>query len=167
MINEAIPFSVLRVISENGEQLGEIGLKDALMHAYNASLDLVLVSDNPANPVAKIMDYGRYCFEQKKHKKEAKKNQKVQEVKEVQLKLTTDEHDLNFKRKNVCRFLTDGNKVKVDIRFRGREMTYVNQGVEVMQKFAAECLEYGDIDREPKMEGRNMVMYLVPKKTKN
>lgn len=166
LVNEAIVYPKLRVVTQDGEQLGELPLEVALDHAHNSNLDLVLVADNPTNPVAKIMDYGKYLFEQKKHKKEAKKNQKVQEVKEVQLKLTTDEHDLSFKRKNACKWLEDGNKVKVAIRFRGREMTYVDQGLEVMRKFAESCEELAVIEKAPKLEGRNMLMFLAPKKSK-
>ncbi|KXB40182.1 translation initiation factor IF-3 [Amygdalobacter nucleatus] len=165
-VNESIVYQKLRVISQNGEQLGDMTLQAALNEAHSANLDLVLVADNPANPVAKIMDYGKYLFEQKKHKKEAKKNQKVQELKEVQLKLTTDEHDLSFKRKNTCKWLEDGNKVKVAIRFRGREMTYVDQGLEVMRKFAESCQDLAVIEKAPKLEGRNMLMFLAPKKAK-
>ena len=166
LVNEAITYHKLRVIGQDGEQLGELSLSSALAKAEEADLDLVLVADNPTNPVAKIMDFGKYLFEQKKYKKEAKKNQKVQELKEVQLKLTTDEHDLSFKRRNACKWLDDGNKVKVAIRFRGREMTYIDQGIEVMRKFSESCADSCVIEKAPKLEGRNMYMFLAPKKTK-
>ncbi len=134
----------------------------ALEEALAANLDLVLIADQKDNPVCKIMDYGKYAFEQSKRAREAKKNQKVTQVKEVQIKLTTEEHDFNVKVKNARRFLSKEDRVKVVIRFRGREMNYQNQGVDVMQEFAEAVSDLGKIDRPPRMEGRNMVMYLAP-----
>lgn len=146
--------------------VGVVPLSVAKERAQDANLDLVLISPNPDNPVTRIMDYGRYVFEQAKREKEAKKNQKTTSVKEVQLKLTTAEHDLGYKTKNAVRFLEDGDRVKVVIRFRGREMAYQNHGFEVMKKFAEGCGEIAEVDRAPRVEGRNMVMYLAPKKDK-
>ena len=134
------------------------------MQAEASGLDLVLISPNADNPVCRIMDYGKYQYEQSKREREAKRNQKVTNVKEVQLKLTTEEHDLAYKSRNACRFLQAGDRVKVVIRFRGREMAYTNQGYDVMEDFASTCDEYGMIDRPPRVEGRNMVMFLAPRK---
>lgn len=144
--------------------LGIVSIDDAMDHARAAKLDLVLISPNADNPVARIMDYGRYAFEQSKKEREAKRNQKTTSVKEVQLKLTTDVHDIAYKAKNAQRFLEDGDRVKVVIRFRGREMAYQSRGIEVMEKFAEGFTDIADIDRAPRVEGRNMIMYLAPKK---
>lgn len=144
--------------------VGVVPLETALSKANAANLDLVLISPNPANPVARIMDYGKYKFEQSKRERELRKKQKTVEVKEVVLKLTTEEHDLNFKTKNACRFLQDGSKVKVTIRFRGREMAFTNQAYPVLEDFAKRCSEYGETDRSPRMEGRTMSMFLSPLK---
>jgi translation initiation factor IF-3 len=110
------------------------------------------------------MDYGKFNFEQAKREKEARKNQKVTEIKEIGMKLTAEDHDLNVKTKNACKFLLDGDRVKVLIKFRGREMAYQSQGYALMDKFAQICAESGQIEKAPKVEGRNMVMYLCPKK---
>ncbi|HPE38733.1 MAG TPA: translation initiation factor IF-3 [Bacillota bacterium] len=163
-INEEIRFKEVRLIESNGEMVGIVPIEEARKRALNQDLDLVLIANNPENPVCKIMDYGKYLFEQAKREKEAKKNQKVVETKEVGLKLTTEDHDLNVKTKNACRFLSDGDRVKVLVKFRGREMAYQNKGFAVMEKFAQACAEFGQIDKPPKIEGRNMVMYLAPKK---
>lgn len=144
--------------------VGIVDRNDALQRAEQAGLDLVLIAANPDNPVCKIMDYGKYQFEQNKREKEAKKNQKQVEVKEVGLKLRTEEHDLGFKLKNVEKFLGEGNRVKISIRFRGREMAYQNQGYEVMDKVFKKLEHIAQIDRAPKVEGRLMVMFLAPKK---
>lgn len=130
--------------------------------AYQQGLDLVLVADNPQNPVARIMDYSKFQFEQSKREREARKNQKKINVKEVQIKLTTEEHDFNVKVRNAHRFLKNEDRVKVVIRFRGREMAYQNQGYAVMEEFAQACEGIGKVDRAPMMEGRHMVMYLAP-----
>lgn len=166
MINEKIRFKEIRLIDENGEMVGIVPTAVALDRAANAGLDLVLISAVPTNPVAKIMDYGRYAFEQSKREKEARKKQKVVEVKEVGLKLTTEEHDLNVKLRNVRKFLTAGNRVKVSIRFRGREMAYTSRGYDVMNDFAGRLTDLAEVDRKPKVEGRNMNMYLSPLKEK-
>jgi translation initiation factor IF-3 len=110
------------------------------------------------------MDYGKYMFELAKKEREAKKNQKTTGVKEVGFRLTTEEHDLGYKTKNACRFLQEGDRVKVVVKFRGREMAYTSRGYAVMKKFAEACAEFGLVDRDPKVEGRNMVMYLAPRK---
>lgn len=142
-----------------------IGIKntdEAIQIAESQNMDLVLMSDNPDNPVARIMDYGKYQFEQSKKAREAKRNQKKINIKEVQLKLTTEEHDFNVRVRNAHRFLENEDRVKVVIRFRGREMSYQDQGYEVMEEFAQAVEGLGKIDRKPLMEGRHMVMYLAP-----
>ena len=146
--------------------VGVVPIEHALDQAEARKMDLVLMSNNPKNPVAKIMDYGKFAFEQSKREREAKKKQKTTSVKEVQLKLTTEEHDLQVKVRNAVRFLKNGDRVKVVIRFRGREMAYTNQGYEVMDNFANEVGEIGEIDRKPRMEGRHMVMFMAPAKEK-
>lgn len=152
----------VRLIDENGEQLGIVSTEDALNRAYSRNLDLVLMSNTPSNPVAKIMDYGKFTYEQSKREREARKNQQTTSVKEVQIKLTTEEHDTNVKVRNAIRFLENGDKVKVVIRFRGREMAFQNQGYEVMQDFIERVGEIGQVDKAPGMEGRQMVMFLSP-----
>ena len=165
MINEDIKFSEVRLIDAEGQMQGVVSIKDALAAADEADLDLVCISPNPENPVCRIMDYGKFLFEQGKRDKEAKKKQKETETKEIGIKLTTDVHDIDVKKKAVIKFLNEGDRVKINIRFRGREMAYQQQGYAVMDKFAEGIAEYGQIDKRPKIEGRNMVMYIVPKKS--
>ncbi|MBN1891550.1 MAG: translation initiation factor IF-3 [Clostridiales bacterium] len=164
LTNDAIRYREVRLIESDGDMIGVVSIDEAKKRAEDQNLDLVLIANNPENPVCKIMDYGKFLFEKSKKEKEARKNQKVTEVKEVGMKLTTEEHDLNVKVKNACRFLKDGDRVKVLVKYRGREMAYQYQGYAVMEKFAKACEELGQIDRPPKIEGRNMVMYLAPKK---
>ena len=166
MINDDIKFSKVRLIDADGQMVGIVPIEQALKSAEDADLDLVCISPNPDNPVCKVMDYGKFLFEQSKREKEAKKKQKETELKEVGMKLTTDSHDIEVKQKMVIKFLNNGDRVKINIRFRGREMAYQQQGYAVMEKFAEGISEYGQIDKQPKIEGRNMVMYLVPKKNK-
>ena len=166
MINEAIKFASVRLIDADGEMVGVVPIEDARQKAEEAGLDLVCISPNPDNPVCRVMDYNKFIFEKKKREKDAKKNQKETELKEIGLKLNTDVHDIEVKRKAVVKFLSNGNRVKVNIRFRGREMAFQNKGFEVMEKFAEGVSEYGSVDRPPKIEGRNMVMYLSPAKKK-
>lgn len=124
---------------------------------------MVLINANPSNPVARIMDYGKYQYEQSKREKEARKKQKSIDVKEVQLKVVTEEHDFNTKIRHAIRFLESGDRVKVAIRFRGREMAHQDQGYDMMKKVADAVVDYGVVDKAAKMEGRNMTMYLMPK----
>ena len=166
MINEAIKFANVRLIDAEGEMIGVVPIEEARQKAEDAGLDLVCISPNPDNPVCRVMDYNKFMFEKKKREKDAKKNQKETELKEIGLKLTTDVHDIEVKRKAVIKFLSNGNRVKVNIRFRGREMAFQNKGFDVMTKFAEGVSEYGTVDRPPKIEGRNMVMYLTPVKKK-
>ena len=162
-INEAIRDKEVRLINENGEMIGIVPIKDAQAMASQKELDLVKIAPQASPPVCKIMDYGKHLFDQAKKDKEARKNQKMVEVKEVRLSPTIDEHDFGFKMKNASKFLKDGNKVKVSVRFRGREMNYTQQGEKVLLKFAEGLDEFGSADRRPKLEGKTMTMILSPK----
>ncbi len=162
-INEGIKFKEVRVISSDGSQLGIVSIDKALQEAFAKDLDLVCISPNAQPPVCKIMDYGKYRFEQAKREKEAKKNQKTFEVKEIRLGLSIDVHDFETKGKQAIKFLNAGNKVKVSIRFRGREMGHPEIGLENMNRFAEFCSEYASVEKAAKMEGRNMLMFLAPK----
>ena len=165
-INENIKFKEVRTISSDGSQLGIIPVAKALEAAYAEDLDLVCISPNAQPPVCKIMDYGKYRFEQAKREKEAKKNQKVMEVKEVRLGLSIDVHDFETKGRHAIRFLQEGNKVKVSIRFRGRELGHPEIGLDTMNRFAEFCADSCTVEKAAKMEGRNMIMFLAPKSTK-
>ena len=166
LINDSIKFAQVRLIDADGTMIGVVSIEEARKRAEEAELDLVCISPNPENPVCRIMDYKKFLFEKGKKEKEAKKKQKETELKEIGLKLTTDVHDIEVKRKAVIKFLSNGDRVKVNIRFRGREMAFQNKGFEVMNNFADSVTEYGSVDRPPKIEGRNMVMYLSPAKKK-
>lgn len=166
-INEAIKFKEVRVIDSDGSQLGILPIAKALEKAYAKDLDLVCMSPNADPPVCKIIDYGKYRFEQMKREKEAKKNQKVIEIKEIRIiGLGIDTHDFETKVNHAIRFLKDGNKVKVAIRFRGRELGHTEIGLELMEKFAEYCADYCTVEKAAKMEGRNMLMFLAPKSGK-
>ena len=140
--------------------------KDALALAEKSNLDLVKISPNAVPPVCKIMDYGKFKFEQAKREKEAKKKQKVMDIKEVRLSLNIDTGDFNTKVNHALRFLKDGDKVKVSIRFRGREMAHTEYGITIMQRFAEACSDTGSVEKPAKLEGRQMLMFLVPKASK-
>jgi len=163
-INEEIRFPQVRLVDEEGTMIGVVPIEDARRRANESGLDLVLISPSPDNPVCKIMDYGKFIFEQEKKKREARKNQKTVNIKEVQLKLTTEEHDFDVKVRNARRFLEAGDKVKVVIRFRGREMAHTDQGYGVMESFAEAVADLGSVERPAKAEGRNMIMFLTPLK---
>ncbi len=165
-INEEIRDKEVRVITDDGEQLGIMSAKQALDAAVYRNLDLVKIAPQAQPPVCKIMDYGKYRFEQQKREKEAKKNQKIIEIKEVQLSLNIDTHDFETKANHARRFLQAGNKVKVSIRFRGREMAHPERGIEIMQRFADMCAELCTVEKEAKLEGRNMLMFLAAKPAK-
>ena len=154
------------MISAEGSQLGVLAIAKALDAAYEAELDLVCISPNAEPPVCKIMDYGKYRFDQAKREKDAKKNQKVMEVKEIRLGLSIDVHDFETKGKHAIKFLQSGNKVKVSIRFRGRELGHPELGLDTMNRFAEFCSEYASVEKAAKMEGRNMLMFLSPKSGK-
>ena len=151
------------MISDEGEQLGIMSPAEALKIAEEKELDLVKISPAAKPPVCKIMDYGKFRFEQAKREKEAKKNQRVMEVKEIRMSPGIGENDLNTKLKSAMKFLADGDRVKVSIRFRGREMAHTNIGEEILRDFAARCSEVANLDKEPKLEGRNMSLFLSPK----
>ncbi len=165
-INEEIRDKEVRVISADGEQIGVMSAKDAIALAEKANLDLVKIAPNAVPPVCKIMDYGKFKFEQAKREKEAKKKQKVMDIKEVRLSLNIDTGDFNTKVNHALRFLKDGDKVKVSIRFRGREMAHTEYGTTIMQRFAEACSETGSVEKAAKLEGRQMLMFLVPKASK-
>ena len=165
-INDEIRAAEVRVIDETGEMRGVMSLDDALALAEAADLDLVNVSPNAEPPVCKILDYGKYRYEQQKKEKMAKKNQHVTEIKEIRLSPSIEDHDVDVKAKTAIKFLQDGDKLKVSLRFRGRERDYTQLGYEVMQKFAEIVSDYGVIEKEPKMEGRRMNMFMGPKKDK-
>ena len=165
-INEEIRDKEVRVITDDGEQLGVMSAADALKAASYRSLDLVKIAPQAVPPVCKIMDYGKYRFDQQKREKEAKKNQKVIEIKEIQLTLNIDTHDIETKVNHAIRFLKAGNKVKVSLRFRGREMVHPERGLEIMQSFADSCAEYGTVEKAAKLENRTMLMFLAAKTAK-
>ena len=162
-INEEIIDKELRVIGDDGEQLGIMSAEEALKIAEEKELDLVKISPMAKPPVCKIMDYGKYRFEQAKREKEAKKNQRVMEVKEIRMSPSIGENDLQTKLKAALKFLADGDRVKVSIRFRGREMAHTNIGEQILRDFADKCSELANLDKQPKLEGRNMSMFLSPK----
>lgn len=162
-INEEIIDKELRVISDDGEQLGIMSAEEALKIAEEKELDLVKISPMAKPPVCKIMDYGKFRFEQAKREKEAKKNQRVMDVKEIRMSPSIGENDLQTKLKAALKFLADGDRVKVSIRFRGREMAHTNIGEQILRDFADKCSELANLDKQPKLEGRNMSMFLSPK----
>ena len=164
LINDKITAEEVRVISENGEQLGVMSLSAALDKASGNGLDLVCMNPSAVPAVCKIMNYGKYKFDMLKKEKEAKKNQKVTELKEIQLSMTIDTHDLEVKAKHGNRFLSEGNKVKVVLRMRGRQQAYANMAVDVCKKFAEMLAENGAVDKEPEIVGRNIIMIVNPKK---
>jgi translation initiation factor IF-3 len=162
-LNEEIQDKELRVIGPDGAQLGIMSSKAALDLAAEQELDLVKISPTANPPVCKIMDYGKFRFDQMKKEKESRKNQRVVEVKEIRMSPNIDTNDLNTKMKNAIKFLSDGNRVKVSVRFRGREMTHTNLGEELLNQFAEGCSEVANLEKNPKMEGRFMFMFLSPK----
>lgn len=164
-MNGEIRDREIRVISETGEMLGVMSPREAMRLAEEADLDLVKISSNAVPPVCKIMDYGKFKFEQAKKEKENRRNQKVVEIKEVQLSMTIDVGDLNVKAKQATKFLGEGNKVKVSIRLRGRQMAHANLGRDVMNNFFEGLKEIAVIEKPINMEGRNIIMILAPKKS--
>ncbi len=166
LINEEIRDKEIRVIGPEGEQLGIMSVKEALKIAAEKELDLCKIAPQAQPPVCRIMNYGKYRFEQAKREKEAKKNQKVIDVKEIRLSLNIDTNDFNTKVNHAVKFLKAGNKVKVALRFRGREMAHAELGKESVMRFADACSEFGVIAKEPKLEGRSMVVILSAKSSK-
>ena len=162
LINDQIRFKEVQVIDDEGNKLDKMSISDAMNLAMDKNLDLVLVSSNPNNPVCKLMNYGKYKFEQAKREKESKKKQKTFELKELRVTPNIEEHDFNFKVKNAKKFLADGNKVKITVRFRGRELNYVKLGEQVLNKFAEELSEESTLEKKPLLEGKNMFIILAP-----
>lgn len=166
MINEEIRDREVRLIDENGEQLGVMPTQKALELAEERGLDLAKIQPTAKPPVCKLMDYDKYRYEQSKRERENRKNQRVVAIKEVQLSATIEENDVLTKAKMATRFLEDGDKVKVSIRFRGRQITHSEIGMKVMQDFAQRCAEVSSVERRPMMDGRHMIMILAPKAAK-
>lgn len=166
MINEEIRDREVRVVGQDGAQLGIMPTRQALELAEEKQLDLVKIAPTARPPVCKLMDYGKYRFEQSKKEREIRKNQKVIEIKEVRLSATIEDHDVDVKYKAAVKFLQSGNKVKVTIRFRGRQITHSEIGREVMDDFAEKIKEFGIIERRPLIEGRNMTMIIAPREEK-
>lgn len=163
-MNEEIKEKELRVISNDGTQLGILNSKDALRMAEEKELDLVMISPNATPPVCKIMDFGKYIYEQSKKDKEAKKNQRIVVIKEIRLSPTIEEHDINIKANNARKFLIDEDKVKVTVRFRGREADYAFIGHKILESFVAKIQDVCLIEKPAKLEGKNMIMILAPKR---
>ena len=163
LINEDIRDKEVRVIAADGSQLGVMDTREAQRLSIEQNLDLVKIAPQATPPVCRIMDYGKYRFEQAKREKEAKKNQKVIEIKEIRLSLNIDIGDLNTKVKQATKFLQEGNKLKVSVRFRGREMAHPEIGHEVMRKFTEAVAEHGVVEKPPKLEGRHMLMFIAAK----
>jgi len=166
MINEEIRDREVRVVDQNGEQLGVMPTRQALELAEERQLDLVKIAPQARPPVCKLMDYGKYRFEQSKREREIRKNQKVITIKEVRLSATIEDHDIEVKFKNAVKFLKDGDKVKVTIRFGGRQITHSEIGTEVMRDFAERIKDYGVVERRPLIEGRSMTMIIAPREDK-
>lgn len=165
-INDEIRDREVRLINSDGEQLGIVPIQQAQETAIQQGMDLVKIAPQAKPPVCKIMDYGKFRFEQAKREKEARKNQRVVEIKEIRLTPNIDVGDLNTKVKNACRFLKDGDKVKVSVRFRGREVTHASLGQDLLHRFAELCAECSTVEKQPKLEGRQMLMFLAPIKDK-
>lgn len=162
-INEEIRDKEVRVVDADGAQLGIMSAKDAYKLALEKNLDLVKIAPKATPPVCKIIDYGKYRFEQAKREKEAKKNQKTIDIKEIRLSLNIDVNDFNTKVKQAIKFLEGGNKLKVSVRFRGREMAHPELGSTLMQRFTDSVAEYGTVEKQPKLEGRSMTMFVTAK----
>ena len=165
-INEEIRDREVRVIDSDGTQLGIMPIAEAMRLADEKNTDLVKIAPQAKPPVCKIMDYGKYRFEQAKREKEAKKNQRVIEIKEVRLSLNIDTHDFETKANQAIKFIKSGNRVKVSIRFRGREMAHPENGLVTMSKFAEAVSEYGTVEKPAKLEGRSMLMFIAAKSSK-
>jgi translation initiation factor IF-3 len=164
MINEQIRDREVRVIGENGEQLGVMPIKEAMRLADEAELDLVKIAPTANPPVCKIVDYGKFKYEQIRKEKEARKKQKTVELKEIRMSPNIDTNDLNTKINAARKFLAKGNKVKITLRFRGREMAHMNEHRHMLDDFAAELAEESNVEKAPKVEGRTVSLVLAPKK---
>lgn len=162
-VNERIRANSIRLIGEDGEQIGVTSVEEGLRLAEEEGLDLVEIAPNSTPPVCRIMDYGKYKFEQSKRAKEAKKHQHTVIVKEMKFRPKTEEHDYQFKLKHIQKFLADGNKAKITVRFRGREMAHTNLGRKILEKLIEDTQETASVEQQPKLEGRNMILVLAPK----
>tara|TARA_X000000950_G_C13848214_1_gene633313 strand:+ start:1172 stop:1660 length:489 start_codon:yes stop_codon:yes gene_type:complete len=162
-VNENISSKEVRVISENGDMLGVLKITDAIKKAFELGLDLVEVSPNASPPVCKIIDYGKYKYQLQKKLTEAKKKQKTFEVKEVKLRPGIEDHDYDVKLKSIQRFLSDGDKVKITLRFRGREMAYHQRGFDVLKKLETAIEQVAKVEQFPKLEGKQMTMVIAPR----
>ncbi len=163
-INEEIRDKEVRLIGEDGEQLGIVSSSEAQDIANQKGLDLVKIAPQAVPPVCRVMDYGKFRFEQTKREKEARKNQHVVDIKEIRLTPGIDTHDFNVKVNHAIKFLKGGDKVKVAVRFRGREVTHSSIGIELLNRFAENCAEVGTVEKAAKLEGRQMLMFIAPKK---
>ena len=166
LINDQITAKEVRLIGEEGEQLGVLSKTAAQDIADKGGLDLVLMSPNANPPVCKLMDYGKYKFDTLKKEKEIRKNQKISEIKEIQLSMRIDDYHISFKLKNAQKILQDGDKVKVSLRMRGREQAYSKNAVEIVKKFVADLADYGLVEKEPAIMGKNVFVVINPKKAK-
>ena len=166
LINESIREKEVRVVDADGSQLGILPLKEALNIAASKNLDLVDIAPQAKPPVCRIMDYGKYRYEQAKREKEARKNQKTIEIQEVRMSLNIDTHDFNTKVNAAKKFLSAGNKVKVSVRYRGRELAHPELGRNLLERFKDDCSEVGVVDKPPKMEGRSLAMFIASKPVK-
>ena len=164
LINEEITVAPVRLVGEDGEQLGIVPIDQARNLSIDKDLDLVMIAPKAEPPVCRIMDYGKFRYEQEKREKEAKKKQQVIETKEIQLSCNIGDHDFQTKLNHAFRFLKEGNKVKVCVRFKGREMRHTELGMDIIMKFAEAASEYAQIDKKPVLEGRNLTMFLSPVK---
>ena len=162
-VNEDIEVPQVRLVDENGEQVGVVSIDEALQRAADVQLDLVEVSPNAEPPVCKIIDYGKLKYQEQKKKNEARKKQKIIEVKEIKLRPNIDTHDYDVKMRSARRFIDDGDKVKVTLRFRGREMAHQDLGAQVLERVREELDEIAKVEQMPKMEGRQMVMVMSPR----
>lgn len=164
LVNENIRFKEVLLIDDQGVQVGVVSSNEALEIAYNKNLDLVCVAAQAKPAVCKIVDYGKYRFEAQKKAKEAKKNQKVQDIKEIRLSPVIDDNDVQTKLRNARKFITKGDKIKVSMRFRGRQIAHTSLGMEIMNKFVAGIEDIATVEKEPKLEGNNMFMIVAPLK---
>ena len=165
-INENITAREVRLIGPEGEQIGIVSIQEAMAAAEEVKLDLVEISPDAEPPVCRVMDYGKHIFEKKKQQAVARKNQKQIQIKEIKFRPGTEEGDYRVKLRNLIRFLSDGDKAKVSLRFRGREMAHQELGMELLKRVEADLLEYGTVEQHPKMEGRQLMMVIAPKKKK-
>ena len=164
LINEEISAREVRLISDTGEQLGIMSSRAALEAAFEKDMDLVMIAPGSKPPVCKIMNYGKFRFEQSKREKEARKNQHVTEIKEIRMSPSIGENDFNTKLRNGQKFLSEGNRLKVTVRFRGREMAHTHLGENLLMDYAEKCSGLATMDKNPKLEGRNMFIFLSPRK---